>query len=110
MAMESANRILAPGPASSGSLGGSMMTIDEVRESPKPSLKNSKTMKSAAQRTVSIEEPKQRKKKQVERGRSFLDKKTPQEDQNDRQVGVVGVFCGCGFYCGVLFRYYSTVY
>ena len=90
MAMESANRILALGHPVSGSLGGSMMTIDEVKESPKPSLKNSKSLKATTQRTVSIEEPKQRKKnKQVERGRSFLDKKMPQEDPNDRPVGVV---------------------
>lgn len=68
-----------------------MMTIDEARESPRPSLKNSrvsnKTGTYVSQRTVSIDESKQqRKKKQVERGKSFLDKKL-QEEQNDKQVG-----------------------
>ena len=95
--MEQANRILSSGPTPSATFGGSMMTIDEARESPRPSLKNNKAAAKSStfvpQRMVSIDDSKQqRKKKQVERGKSFLEKKTTAEDQLDRQVRVEWTF------------------
>lgn len=74
------------GPTSSATFGGSMMTIEEARESPRPSLKsNNKANRSTSQRAISVDESNKRKKKQVERGKSFLDKKS-NEEQVERQV------------------------
>ncbi len=78
-----------------------MTTIEEARESPKPYMKNNKVTKSTtfSQRQLSTtDDTKQRKKKSVERGRSFLEKKSSSHDeQSDRQVWV-WLWCvgGCG--------------
>ena len=106
--MDQANRILSSGPTVSNSFGGSMMTIDEARESPRPYLKNNKALRATtlSQKSFTNDEGKQRKKKSVERGRSFLEKKSSIEDQSDRQVRVgvvliVVIVSGCGLDSGI---------